>query len=472
MNFKTETLRRFAEVLEELKIQADYHEEGFFELKKNWFIIYEEPEALAFHKEKLIDEQLIQLHANGALTYKNGQEVRIKYCNKCGFYFSKKIKHSKDSCPVCGNSSIKYLANNNRIPNWFGNEKKSLLIEEEVIAHLNSCEYSVRENISNIIEKLTGEPRFICVDNEKLQKIEALKKNYPNMKDVIEYIKESVSVCAFNANKAFAIKPILLVGSPGCGKTAFANELSKIIMGKPALKIDLGNDVANFTFTGSDPGYKNARHGLIIESMFAGEDGRPLKNPTILCDELDKIKAEQNYSIQTVFYSILEKSNSTRFFDNYIGVNVDASGVNYICTANSLETIPKPIINRLKVFEIKDYTHEQLKNSVIDHFYEKWLDMNEMTREFLPAVLSEEIKEMILLECKDDTRSIEVAISRVFAQTVTTDSETGHPIALFSAEEMCIGWKNFRGEKKISKKQWRLPVNFLADHKGSKLFSS
>lgn len=229
------------------------------------------------------------------------------------------------------------------------------------------------------------------------------------------------------------------------------------------MKIDLGNDVPVFALSGSDSQYNHSKHGIVIESMFRNEKHGPLKNPLIHFDELDKINSDEEHSIETIFYSILEKNTARRFFDSFIGINVDASGVNYIFTANTLEKVPAPIISRLKVFQIQDYTHEQLKESVIDNFYQNWLRFNDMEKEYLPAVLSEEIREEILNECKDDTRKIDDAINKVFERTMQTDGKTGHKVALFSPKEYLIGWENFRGKRSISRKTWKLPDNFLRE---------
>ena len=262
----------------------------------------------------------------------------------------------------------------------------------------------------------------------------------------------------------FSFKPFVLVGGPGCGKTSFTTRLCEIILDKKALKIDLGNNIANFTISGSDPSFKLARNGLIIESMFSGEDKQPVKNPIIHFDELDKINREANYTVETIFYSILERCNARNFFDNYIGMNVDASGINYIFTANTLENIPSPIINRLKIFKINDYTQEQLRGPVIDSFYKNWIKSNNIDAEYLPETLSEEIKDRILSYSNGDPRSIDDAISRVCNETLLTDQKTGHLIALFSPSEMHQGWENFRGHRTISKQCWALPEGFIKEN--------
>lgn len=289
------------------------------------------------------------------------------------------------------------------------------------------------------------------------------------MKEVIDYLILNFKASSLRCNRDISFRPIVLVGGPGCGKSSFCSDLSKIVMGKPSVKIDLGNNVANFTLSGSAPEFKEARHGLIIESMFSNGDNHPLKNPIIQFDELDKIKKNDSFSIESIFYSILEKANSKGFFDNYIGMNIDASGINYIFTANSLENVSSPIINRLKIFKIDDYTHEQLKDCVLSNYYKKWLENEKMEREYLPKVLSDEIKEKILRYSNDDPRSIEDSIIRVLNETLTFDTETGHTIALFSQEELEFGWKKFRGKKRVTpkkKEEDKLfdPVEFLEQY--------
>ena len=418
------------------------------------------------------DTTVITVSPEGEFNYLDGTEVRIKYCERCQkFFFSKKLPREEDLCPDCHSPQLKHLSNNNRIPGWFGTGKHYIIDEQAARAHLELIDEENRSNVENVIKLLSGEPRFIRLDDDMLEQIKKLKNKYPNMSAVIEYIIEAAMASAMRNSKGFTIKPILLVGGPGCGKTAFASELTRIIMGKAGFKVDLGNDVAIFTITGSDPTFRKGRCGIISESMFSDDGLHPLANPIIHFDELDKISDEREYNCQTVFYALLEKSTSRCFFENFVGVNIDASNINYIFTSNTLENIPAPILNRLTIFQIQDYTHEQLRDCVIDYFYENWLEINDMARQFLPAVLSDEIKEQILQECHDDTRSIEVAIYSVFYRTQTLDSETKHPIALFSEKELCAGWKNFRGHRKISKEQWTLPDNFLRNRKQEKNFN-
>ena len=465
MDYKTEVQRRLAEILDKLNIEATYYnKDGAFFIRRSGYVIVEDKDLFSNLKNPNNKSvYMIRIFQDGTLRFADNSEVSLKYCNTCQrFSLDRKIQRSEDLCPYCKGKSIKYLLNNSRIPGWYGKEEESIIDEKEAEMHLSNLQDSSRgDEIKKAIENLQGKVTYITIDSEKKDKVIALKAKYPNMADVIDYLVQSFETSLFRKHKELAFRPIVLVGGPGCGKTSFATDIALILQGHNAIKIDLGNDVPNFAISGSNPGYNHSKHGIIIEAMFKNQEHGPLKNPLIHFDELDKVHSEENYSIETVFYSILEKNTARRFYDNFIELNVDASGINYIFTANTLKNIPAPIINRLKVFNIPDYTHEQLKNSVIDSFYQKWLTYNNMEQEYLPAVLSDDVKEAILIECKDDTRNIEDAINLMFIRTMRTDDKTGHKVALFSEKEYFIGWQKFRGKKSISQSAWNLPKNFL-----------
>ena len=462
MEYNTEVQRRLAQILDELNIKTTYiKRDDAFILEDSGLVIFEDKRKVARPAP-----YLIQIFNDGTLRFADGGDVSIKYCKLCRkFSFGRKVSRIDDKCPFCKEHSFKYLSNNSKIPGWFGKEENSLIDEQEAERHLASIpgdnDDKNKEAIRECIEKLSGEVSYITVSSEKKEKVLKLAEKYPNMQEIIDYLVQSFESSNFRKHKEISFRPIVLVGSPGCGKTSFVTDLGNILQGKKAVKIDLGNDVPVFAISGSDPQFSRAKQGLITEAMSKNSEHGPLKNPLIHFDELDKIHSKENYWVETVFYSILEKNTARRFFDNYIGINVDASGVNYIFTANSLENIPKPIISRLKIFQIPDYTAEQFKACVIDNFYHNWLKNNDMEQEFLPAVLSNEIKEEILKECGGDTRNIEDAINKVFTRTMQKDDETGHSLALFSPKEYFIGWKKFRGKRNISQNSWTLPVDFL-----------
>lgn len=150
---------------------------------------------------------------------------------------------------------------------------------------------------------------------------------------------QSLKLIEFRKDKAISFRPILLVGNAGRGKTSFAIALCKILLGRNTLKIDLGNNVSSLTLAGTYSLYSDAKPGIIAESMYGDNDGSPTQNPIIIFDELDKIQKGGHDCVEPVFYSLLEKGTAKYFYENFLGMNIDASGINYIFTANSIENI-------------------------------------------------------------------------------------------------------------------------------------
>ncbi len=477
MEYKTDAQRRMDEVLLSLELRATYYEaDGFFIVKQGKGTKKKKKEKFLIHEGDFQDEEIsatlkkaytcITFTPAGKMTYDtDGEKVIVKMCKNCGkiFLSRKPPKGTESCCPACGQNSVMYLSENGTIPDWYRSEDERELIDaKEWKKSLAAREKSKEDKFQALIARLSGTPRYISIDEEKRQKIADLAKKFPNMQEPINYILQCVNTASLKKNKDLSFKPFVLVGGPGCGKTAFVTELCKVIMGKYALKLDLGNEVTDFALTGCDPSFRNAKIGLIAASLLADEDdGQPLRNPIIHMDELDKVKGSHSFSVETAFYALLERSNAKRLFENFLGINIDASGINYIFTANTMEGIPEPILNRLRVFTIRNYTPEELKGCVLDSFYENWLSGNNMEREYLPARLSAEVRERILEESGNDSRSIEDAIGKIFMETSTTDQESGQLIALFSSEEMSLGWKKFCGNKPISRLPWELPQSFL-----------
>ncbi len=465
MEYKSKLLERVAKHLQVLKMKFSYDNEN------NCLVLEEQPFVIIDYENPMTsyqDKEILVAFIHGKIYTLDSKEskkvVCFLYCKDCNKIYIQVVDSPKKEliCPYCKKSSASSIIETDRMPYWFNKNRtkeeevyseESLLNESLIESRLDLYDDKTRDLLEKVFNKLTGAPKYLVADEETIEKIKSLETVYPNMKEVIDYIVLNCKASPLRTNNDISFKPIVLVGGPGCGKSSFCSDLCRIIMGKPPLKIDLGNSVANFTLSGTAPEFKNSRHGLIIESMFSGEDNHPLKNPIIQFDELDKIKKNDSFSIESIFYSILEKANSRSFYDNYIGMNIDASGINYIFTANSLDNISSPIINRLKIFKIDDYTHEQLVENVTGSIYSKWLENEKMVREYLPEVLSTEIKEKIIRYSNDDPRSIEDSIIRVLNETLTIDPESEHPIALFSQLELELGWKKFRGKKRAATKK-------------------
>lgn len=195
------------------------------------------------------------------------------------------------------------------------------------------------------------------------KKLSLLEKRFPLFSEVIQYVRRALAVADLDRS-APVFSPILLVGSPGVGKSYFANELAHFLS-VPISIIPANTLQSSATLSGSAAFWSNAVPGKIFRSLVY-ED---YANPIIILDEIEKIGAELQYDPWASFYQIFEDKTARRFFDLcFDWVPLNASRITYLCTANSTESIPKPILSRLKVFNIPDPTPAQ-NAQIIHHIF-------------------------------------------------------------------------------------------------------
>ena len=369
--------------------------------------------------------------------------MRCPSCRK--MFFSSSVLMS---CPACSTEKCEvYALGTEGIPGWFGGQGEPLFDEEELRKKISSIPNAdgLVDKIQAVAKLLSGRPREAVLTSDKAKEFGKLSRSYPNMGEVLRYFRASLVRTKLRKSKAISFRPILLVGSPGCGKSSFARELGKIVSDRDPLRVDLGNDVASFTLTGSDMSWRKSKCGLVLQSMFGDGKSGPLRNPVVILDEMDKIPLNGTHEVEGVFYSILERETSSHFRDNYFDVPVDASGINYIATANSIANIPSAILSRFQVFEIRDYSEKEFIDTVIPNFYERWIDFERIDRDAVPKKLSESIRKLVFSICRTDTRKISSAFDKVLERTGKTDKATGKFIAFFSDEEIKNGWRKYAG---------------------------
>ncbi len=176
--------------------------------------------------------------------------------------------------------------------------------------------------------------------------VDELHETSPNFSEVLDDLKKFLAL-AVAGNEAVQFTPILLVGEPGLGKTYFARKLAQAL-GTGFEFVPMNSLTAGWVLTGASAQWHNARPGKVAQTLIE----REYANPVVVLDEVDKAGGDSRYDPMGALYSLLERDTAARFKDEFIDVDMDASHVLWIATANDESTIPEPILNRMNVYTI------------------------------------------------------------------------------------------------------------------------
>lgn len=291
------------------------------------------------------------------------------------YFLQQQIKTIQDE--LGGNGSrreIEDMRQKANVIKWSEEIKKTFLKEVEKLEQMNqqSPEYSMQlDYLKTMLSLPWG---IYTTDNLNIQNAErVLNKDHYGLDRVKERILEHLAVLKLKGDMKSPI--ICLYGPPGVGKTSLGKSIATALKRK-YIRMSLGGVHDEAEIRGHRKTYIGAMPGRIIKGMIKAGSS----NPVIVLDEVDKLGIDVHGDPSSALLEVLDPEQNSTFHDNYLDVDYDLSKVMFIATANNLQNIPQPLLDRMELIELSGYLTEEKIEIARKHLVPKQLDANGMKK--------------------------------------------------------------------------------------------
>ena len=281
-------------------------------------------------------------------------------------------------------------------------------------------------------------------DNKNLKKAkEILEEDHYGLEKVKERIMEFLAVRTLTKK---GDSPILcLVGPPGTGKTSIARSVARAL-GKEYVRMSLGGVRDEAEIRGHRRTYIGAMPGRIANGLIQAG----VKNPLMLLDEIDKVSSDYKGDTSSALLEVLDGEQNSKFRDHYVEIPLDLSEVLFIATANDLQSIPRPLLDRMEIIEINSYTENEKEHIAEEHLIPKQI-RNHGLKEQQLSIDDDALREMITGYTKEaGVRNLERKIGEICRKTARKILEEKQETVKVTKEnlEEFLGRAKFTYQKK------------------------
>ncbi|MBS3805417.1 MAG: endopeptidase La, partial [Oleiphilaceae bacterium] len=320
----------------------------------------------------------------------------------------------------------------------FNDELQKLQILEQ-----GSPEYGVTRNYLDWITLLpwgrTSEDHFDLAQARRV-----LDRDHDGLEDVKDRIVEFLAEGSFKGEVSGSI--LLLVGPPGVGKTSIGHSVADAL-GRKFYRFSVGGMRDEAEIKGHRRTYIGAMPGKFVQAL--KESG--VSNPVIMLDEVDKIGASYQGDPASALLETLDPEQNREFLDHYLDVRLDLSKVLFICTANQLDTIPRPLLDRMDTIRLSGYIAEEKVDIAKHHLLPRLLDRAGLKKKQL-NISDAAIKQVIEGYAREaGVRNLEKQLHKILRKAIVRLLETPESQVRVGVTDLVtyLGQPPFRKEKSL-----------------------